>query len=317
APERLKDSYTVKGWLEAQKDPRDLLAESQTLPEKLQAVVQATEAVLIVPLKAGHHAIGWVTLGPHGRGPEYGQQDQDLLRCIAAQLADRLQHLVLADQLIMAREMEAFYEYSTFFLHDLKNFTATLSLVTQNAERHGENPEFQQAAMRSVAATVRKMRTLIGTVSALSRDLHPKLARVELNALVDEVLKGFDGSAGATLVRRADPIPPVEADPAQLQQVLLNLILNAQDAVGPGGQITVRTEADPAEVRLVVEDNGCGMDQRTMTGLFRPFRTSKGRGLGIGLYQCKKIIQAHQGVLDVESEVGRGSRFVIRLHASR
>ena len=315
--DHLKDSRAVREWLEAQKDPRDLLTDSHTLPSALEAVVQSTEAVLIVPLKAGHHAIGWVALGPHGRGPEYGQQDQDLLRCIAAQVADRLQHLVLADRLIMAREMEAFYEYSTFFLHDLKNFTAALSLVTQNAERHGSNPEFQHAAMRSVAATVRKMLALIGTVSALSRDLHPKLAPVELNELVDELLKGFGGGAGATLVRRTEPIPPVEADPDQLHQVLLNLILNAQEAVGPHGQITIRTEADPAEVRLVVEDNGCGMDRATIAGLFRPFRTTKGRGLGIGLYQCRKIIQAHRGVLEVESEVGKGSRFVIRLRASR
>jgi signal transduction histidine kinase len=189
--------------------------------------------------------------------------------------------------------------------------------VTQNAERHGGNPEFQHAAMRSVAATVRKMQALIGTVSALSRDLHPKLARVELNALVDELLKGFSGGAGAALVRRAEPIPPVEADPDQLHQVLLNLILNAQEAVGPHGQITIRTEAESSEVRLVVEDNGCGMDRATIAGLFRPFRTTKGRGLGIGLYQCQKIIQAHHGVLEVESEVGKGSRFVIRLRASR
>jgi signal transduction histidine kinase len=98
---------------------------------------------------------------------------------------------------------------------------------------------------------------------------------------------------------------------------LLNLILNAREAIGPDGQITVHTEADPQGARLVVEDNGCGMDHGSIAGLFRPFRTTKGRGLGIGLYQCKKIIHAHRGLLEVESEVGKGSRFVIRLRASR
>jgi putative PEP-CTERM system histidine kinase len=315
--DRIKETHTIKAWLEAQNGPRDVSLEGEMLPPALQAAIQRTDAVLIIPLKAGHHAIGWVTLAAHARGSSYGQQDQDLLRCIAAQLADRLQHLVLANRLIMAREMEAFYEYSTFFLHDLKNFTATLSLVTQNAERHGGNPEFQQAAMRSVGATVRKMNAMMGTVAALSRDLHPKLVPVELNELVEEVLKGFNDAAGVELRLDLHPVPQVEVDSDQLQQVLLNLVLNAQEAVGAGGRITVRTEAETQGARLVVEDDGCGMDHATIAGLFRPFRTTKGRGLGIGLYQCQKIIHAHRGVLEVESEVGKGSRFVIRLSSSR
>ena len=158
---------------------------------------------------------------------------------------------------------------------------------------------------------------MMGTVSALSRDLSPKFVPVELNELVGDVLKRFHGVAGANLVFLAQPVPPVEADPDQLQQVLVNLILNAQEAAGAEGQITVRIEAEPQAVRLVVEDNGCGMDHATIDGLFRPFRTTKGRGLGIGLYQCQKIIHAHRGSLEVESKVGKGSRFDIRLRASQ
>jgi signal transduction histidine kinase len=215
----------------------------------------------------------------------------------------------------MAREMEAFYQYSTFFLHDLKNFIATLSLVVQNAERHGEKQDFQRAAMVTVGSTVRKMTELMGTVAALSRDPKPKLHVLDVNTLVDEVLKGFNGAVGATLIRQARPVPLVEADPDQLQQVVLNLILNAQDAVGPDGRIILRTETVGSDPQLVVEDNGCGMDHATMTGLFRPFRSTKGKGLGIGLYQCRKILQAHGGTLNVESEQGKGTRFVVRLRA--
>ena len=109
----------------------------------------------------------------------------------------------------------------------------------------------------------------------------------------------------------------MEADPEQLQQVLLNLVLNAQEAVGPDGAITIRTEAQGDTVRVVVEDTGCGMDRATMAKLFRPFRTAKGRGLGIGLYQCRKIIEAHLGTLEVESEPGKGSRFTVCLPALR
>ena len=98
---------------------------------------------------------------------------------------------------------------------------------------------------------------------------------------------------------------------------MLNLILNAQEAVGADGRIVVRTEVLGSSVRLIVEDDGCGMDRATVAGLFRPFRTLKSKGLGIGLYQCRKIVQAHQGTLDVESESGKGTRFLISLPVRR
>jgi putative PEP-CTERM system histidine kinase len=314
-PGQLNDSGGIKAWLERQQEPFEVGQHDGTLPQVLERELHMTDAVLLIPLKASSHAIGWVALGPHADGSAYSYQDRDLLRCIATQLADRLQHVMLAERLIMAREMEAFYQYSTFFLHDLKNFVATLSLVVQNAEQHGEKQEFQRAAMVTVGSTVRKMTALMGTVAALSRDPKPKLHVLDVNTLVDEVLKGFNGAVGATLIRQAQPVPLVEADPDQLQQVVLNLILNAQDAVGPGGRIILRTETVAQAPQLVIEDNGCGMDHATMAGLFRPFRSTKGKGMGIGLYQCRKILQAHDGTLNVESEQGKGTRFVVRLRA--
>lgn len=320
-PQRLEGDRGVKNWLEAQTGPQVLTGPASVvgdsaMPPPLAQVIESGEAVLLVPLRAGKQVIGWITLGPTARETPYDQQDLDLVRSIAVQVADRLQHLMLADKLAMAREMEAFYEYSTFFLHDLKNFTATLSLVTQNAERHGGDPEFQRSAMNTVGSTVRKMTALIGTLTVLSREPHPKLVSLNLNALVEEVLKGFE-TTGAKVARETRPLPAIEADPDQLHQVVLNLVLNAQEAVGPEGLITVRTEADGDIVRLVVEDNGCGMDRATVAGLFRPFHTLKGRGLGIGLYQCRKIVQAHRGSFEVESEPGKGSRFVICLPVGR
>jgi putative PEP-CTERM system histidine kinase len=316
-PNRLKGEGKISSWLERQSGfcHVEHASAREKLPEALAELLDGTEATLIIPLKGGRHAIGWIALGSSADGVSYVHQDLDLLRCIAAQVADRLQHLVLADRLAMAREMEAFYQYSAFFLHDLKNFTATLSLVVQNAVRHGSNADFQRVAMSTVSATVKKMTALMGTLGALSKELHPKLVRVDLNELVADVLAGFHGAAVAKLVHQPMPVPPVHADPNQLQQVLLNLILNAQEAAGANGQVTIRTELLGEIVSLVVEDNGCGMDPTTAGGLFRPFRTTKGRGLGIGLFQCRKIIVAHHGELEVDSEVGKGSRFIIRLHA--
>jgi signal transduction histidine kinase len=185
----------------------------------------------------------------------------------------------------------------------------------QNAVRHGKDPDFQRAAISTVSATVKKMTSLIGTLGALSRDPHPTAARLDLNSLVEEVLRSFDGAAVARLVYEPGTVAAIRGDRNQLQQVLLNLILNAQEAIGEAGVITVRTISEGESVSLIVEDNGCGMDRSTAAGLFRPFHTTKGRGLGIGLYQCQKIIAAHEGQLEVDSELGKGSRFIVRLPA--
>jgi len=96
--------------------------------------------------------------------------------------------------------------------------------------------------------------------------------------------------------------------------VVTNLLLNACDAVGPKGRVTVRTDHHDDWVALSVADNGCGMSLAFLRdSLFRPFRTTKKKGLGIGMFQSKMIIEAHRGSIQVKSEVGIGTTFRVTL----
>ena len=113
-------------------------------------------------------------------------------------------------------------------------------------------------------------------------------------------------------------LPTIKGNAAELEQVILNLVLNALDAVAPDGHITVRTHA-PISGGVVVEvkDNGCGIPHDHLPKLFEPFFTTKpvGKGIGIGLSTCYHIIQAHKGEIHVDSVSGQGSRFTVRLPA--
>jgi signal transduction histidine kinase len=113
-----------------------------------------------------------------------------------------------------------------------------------------------------------------------------------------------------------DP-PLIKGLPAELEQVILNLVLNALDAVDGGGSITVRTRKGRkcSAVLLEVEDDGCGISEAHMPKLFEPFFTTKpvGKGIGIGLSTCYSIIQTHGGEIQVASTPGRGSRFTVKL----
>src|SRR5262249_47905091 len=105
-------------------------------------------------------------------------------------------------------------------------------------------------------------------------------------------------------------LPPVGADPDQLQQVLVNLVMNACDACAPGGRIAVSARAIAAAVRMTIEDDGCGVPLEHRHQVFDPFFTTKkrGQGTGLGLAIAAQIIRNHGGEIELESEVDRGTR---------
>jgi signal transduction histidine kinase len=113
----------------------------------------------------------------------------------------------------------------------------------------------------------------------------------------------------------APDLPDITADPTQLQQVLVNLVVNAIQAMPQGGRLTVTTRAGDDHVLLVVEDTGTGMTEDVRDKLFTPFFTTKdiGQGTGLGLPVVHGIITSHGGSIHVESELGHGARFTIKL----
>ena len=148
----------------------------------------------------------------------------------------------------------------------------------------------------------------------------PALRPVEadLNELVTTTLVGLNGMLKASIVEDFHPVPRVFLDPKQIPKVLTNLILNADQAVDDGDEIRVTTGRRDGWVVLTVSDNGCGMSKEFMGQyLFRPFRTTKKKGTGLGLFQTKMIVDAHNGQIEVESEEGRGSTFHILFPARR
>ncbi len=111
-------------------------------------------------------------------------------------------------------------------------------------------------------------------------------------------------------------LPSVLVDGEQMEKVLGNLLLNAFEALEDGGLIKIKTEANEEKVILSVSDNGHGMSPEFVErSLFKPFRSTKKKGLGIGLYQCKTIIEAYGGKIEVESEEGKGTTFRMLLPA--
>lgn len=150
-----------------------------------------------------------------------------------------------------------------------------------------------------------------------------EFSRIGLNLLIRNVLRILHHKLKHypdNLIRLSldEYLPTIRGNAAELEQVILNLILNALDVIGPQGRIEIRTLTGSGEqVVLEVLDNGCGIPPENKHKLFEPFFTTKpvGKGIGIGLSTCYHIIQAHKGEIDVKSDPGQGSCFTVRLPA--
>jgi signal transduction histidine kinase len=161
---------------------------------------------------------------------------------------------------------------------------------------------------------VNKVNSLCGHLSMLSQKIELKKVETDLSELIASSLSCLNGRNTVSIFEDLQPLPRLMIDPEQVQKVFTNLILNANEALGNGGEIRVGTRKSDGWAIVSVRDNGCGMTKEFIEkSLFRPFKTTKKQGMGIGLFQSKMIVEAHQGRIEVESEEGRGTTFRVFL----
>ena len=269
---------------------------------------------LCVPIVAAERPLGLLILGDRVRALAYSQEELDLLRCIGGHIGASLLTLQLSKKLLEASEQEAFRAVSAFFAHDLKNAASTLSLMLQNLPLHFDDPEFRADVLRGISKTVNHMNHLISRLSLLRSKPELRSVPADLNEVVTTALSRWQSTPEIQLETDLQPLPKIPLDPEQIQNIVTNLVLNAHEAIGTRGQIRVQTARQNGWAILTVTDSGCGMSEEYLRhSLFRPFRTTKKGGTGIGMFQCKMIVEAHRGKIEVESQPGKGSSFRVRL----
>jgi signal transduction histidine kinase len=271
--------------------------------------------ILYLPLTFGDERIGLVGLGPRISDAPYHLEDLELVNAMAAQTAVAVRNLQLAQDLARSRETAALHQLSTFFIHDMKNTTNSLGLLARNIRKNRENPAFWDDAEAGIARAVDQMRQVMDRLKGLRESAPSESRDVDLCALL-AAWRGEWGRSLAAEVAVSTPGPlPCAAQADLLKTVFTNLVSNAAEA--GASRVQVDGEAADGEVRVHVTDNGCGMDPVFMArDLFKPFATTKPQGMGIGLFQSRRIVEQMGGRLAVESKVGRGTRFTVTLPAT-
>jgi two-component system cell cycle sensor histidine kinase/response regulator CckA len=255
-------------------------------------------------------------------------------RAALAMAQDVTKRKVLESQLLQAQKMEAVGQLAGGIAHDFNNLlTATLACCDLLTEELRSARNGAQELVQEIRAAAQRAASLTGQLLAFSRKqiLQPKL--LDVNA----VLVGLESLLRRLICEDVEirlvlaPGPkPVFADPNQLEQVVINLAVNARDAMPSGGPLTIETavreisDADAQTlgllrsgkvVALTVRDTGTGMDAETLRRIFEPFYTTKepGRGTGLGLSMVHGFVRQSGGAVEVDSELGRGSAFTVLL----
>jgi putative PEP-CTERM system histidine kinase len=271
---------------------------------------------LLVPVAALDNLVGLLVVGPELSGKAFGVDDGDLLAAMAAQAGALILNARLAQEAFEGREIQAVAVLSTFITHDLKNAVSMLSMLAENAKIHIGKPEFQADAIRTLSEVTTKMRTLLAALSSSRERAVDQVQLVNLGSAVEVWIQeiGPQLPPRIQVETRLRSTPDVRVEPEQLRTVLHNLLLNSVEAMPDDGKIQVETSQEDGQAVLAVTDSGRGMTPEFIRQrLFRPFQSTKARGLGIGLYQCRQIVQAIGGTLTAESQEGKGTRMVVRL----
>lgn len=231
-----------------------------------------------------------------------------------------------------AQRLESLGTLAGGIAHDLNNVLTPILMSTQLLAQDETDPE-RRELLASMETAVKRGAEMIRQVLTFARGVDGRRIRVDVGRLLDDLLiltRDVLPRGVAVSVHRDDPLPAIIGDPTQLLQVLVNLVTNARDAMGETGRLSI--SAGPLEIvdeytsvshaaapghylQLAVEDSGHGMPSDIAAKIFEPFFTTKahGRGTGLGLATSLAIVRSHGGFMQVYSEPGRGTRFIIGL----
>lgn len=271
---------------------------------------------LVIPMVTDKGLLGFTVLLRSRARIEMNWEVLDLLKTAARQASSYLGHLRAIEALVEARQFDAFNKMSAFVVHDLKNLIAQLSLLLRNAEKHAANPQFQADMLDTVQHVVERMnRLLLQLRSGEAPVEHPRL--VELRPVLERIRKTYSGRDCELRTTTQEGLR-ILGHEDRLERVLGHLVQNAIDASDATGVVSVSARLNAnGHTEIEIVDNGKGMTKEFIRDvLFKPFRTTKPTGMGIGAFESHQYVAELGGQIMVHSTPGVGSQFIVSLPGS-
>ncbi len=295
----------------------DALRSQDEVDEEMAAhvpqwIIAEPRAWIIVPLVHFDRLAGLVLLEHPPISRTLDWEDFDLLRVVGRQVASYLAEAQGQEVLSDVKRFDEFNRRFAFIMHDVKNLVSQLTLVTRNAERHADNPEFRADMIATLQNSTARMNDLLARLSQHNKGRAEDPRPVAAGALVEGVAAAK--RVAHPVVVAGDMAQLIIADPVRLEQALSHLVQNAIDASPATEPVTIQIGRQRDEATITVSDHGKGMSAAFIReNLFKPFASTKDGGFGIGAYEARAIIAAMGGRIEVNSREGEGSRFIIYL----
>lgn len=270
--------------------------EASDIPDK-ESKLQSLHKLLMLELS--------VMLGTYK--DSYSQVIRDRERLAVEEKLTRAEHLAQIGQLAAS------------LAHEIKNPLAGISGAIQVIRDGLSGDDSRIPILAEVLTQINRLDSTVKDLLVYARPKPPQMSPCCLNHVLNRVLQVLEEEPALVDIRieriRCDEDMEVVADPAQLEQLAFNLLLNAAQASSAGSMIRIDTKRLGRWVKLTIQDFGCGMDPATRDRAFEPFYTTKSKGTGLGLPICKKIIEANGGHIRLESVVSKGSKVIVELPA--
>jgi len=224
------------------------------------------------------------------------------------------------EQLIRSEKLAAIGQLAGGVGHELRNPLGAIKNAVYYVKGKVAKSELGQKEPRVIEFLdiaddeVNSSNKIINDLLGFSRMGKPAVSPAQIEKVIEEALSHLAIPENVEVVKELDAgLPEVNIDTDQTRQVLVNMIMNAVQAMPEGGKLTIGAKRRDKFLEVEISDTGCGIPKETIGKIFDPLFTTRAKGIGLGLAVCKAIIDRHQGNIEVESEVGKGATFTIRL----
>ncbi len=318
-------------WMQAK---RRVLSLDEMGPETDAAMTQALaslNASLIVPGFIEDELIGFLVMGEKCSGAGYSLDDLHAFSTLAHEAAIALENAksyeellktnqqlrIAYDRLIDQERLAAAGQFAAGMAHEIKNPLTAIKTFAEFLPEKYDDPDFRQKFFRIVTAEIHRINDLVMELSDFAKPADPQLEQVPLADLLEDTVSLLSNQLlkQGIALQKAYPINglAIRADPKQLKQLLLNILLNSLEAMPEGGRLEVATELRERWVTIRVTDTGCGIQPDQLAKVFDPFFTTKERGMGLGMAIVKGIVDRHAGRIAIRSHPGQGTTIEVEL----